>query len=64
MGRQESYPPTYLLYIHIGSHTLGGISGNHFNQPYRVTDRVLGLVSELFVAAFASVSKTFKGLTD
>ena len=20
---------------------LGGMSGNHFNQPYRVTDRVL-----------------------
>jgi len=32
--------PPIQVYIHIGSHTLGEISVNHFNQPYRVTDRV------------------------
>ena len=43
---------------------LAVIAGNHFNGPYRGAERVLGLVSELFVAAFASASKTFKGLID
>ena len=56
--------PPILIYIHIGSHTLGEIAVNHFNQPYRGADRVLGLVSELFVAAFATASKSFKGLID
>ena len=37
--------PPIQVYIHIGSHTLGEISVNHFNQPYRGTGKVLGLVS-------------------
>ena len=28
------------IYIPVLLHRLGGIAGNHFNQPYRVTDRV------------------------
>ena len=56
--------PPILIYIHIGSHTLGEIAGNHFNGPYKVTEGVLSLVSELFVAAFATASKSFKGLID
>ena len=56
-------PPTR-IYIHVEDHTLGEIAVNHFNQPYRGADRVLGLVSELFVAAFASASKIFKRLID
>ena len=56
--------PPMRVCIHIGSHTLGEIAGNHVNQPYRCAEGVLGLVSELFVAAFASASKTFKGLID
>ena len=31
--------PTY-VYIHEQIHRLGKIAVNHFNQPYRVTDRV------------------------
>ena len=56
-------PPIW-IYIHEVLHRLGGIAGNHFNQPYRGTDRVLGLVSELFVTAFAGTHKTFKVLID
>ena len=52
------------IYIHVLFHRLGAIAVNHFNQPYRGADRVLGLVSELFVAAFASASKIFKRLID
>ena len=54
--------PTYVPIIYMLLHRLGVISGNHFNQPYRVNDGMLGLISELFVATFAGTSKTFKGL--
>jgi hypothetical protein len=36
MGRQEPYPPTYLI-IYVLLHRLGEIAVNHFNQLYRVT---------------------------
>ena len=29
-----------IVYIHIQIHRLGEIAVNHFNQPYRVTDRL------------------------
>jgi hypothetical protein len=32
--------PPMRIYIHIGFNRLGEIAGNHFNQPYRVTDRL------------------------
>ena len=32
--------PPIQIYIHVPLHRLGGIAGNHFNQPYRVTDGV------------------------
>ena len=31
--------PPIQVYIDVLLHRLGGIAGNHFNQPYRVTDR-------------------------
>jgi hypothetical protein len=31
--------PTY-VYIHVEDHRLGEIAVNHFNEPYRVTDRL------------------------
>jgi len=30
------------IYIHVLLHRLGVITGNHFNQPYRVIGRVWG----------------------
>ena len=56
--------PPIRIYIHVLLQRLGVIAGNHLNEAYRVTEGVLGLVSELFVAAFASVSKSFKRLID
>ena len=56
--------PPIRIYIHVLLQRLGVIAGNHFNGPYKVTERVLSLVSELFVAAFASASKIFKRLID
>jgi hypothetical protein len=32
--------PPIQIYIHVLLHKLGMIAGNHFNGPYRVTDRV------------------------
>jgi hypothetical protein len=43
MGRQEPYPPTYLI-IYVLLNRLGEIAVDHFNQLYRVTAGVRVLV--------------------
>ena len=37
--------PPVRIYIHVLLHRLGVIAVNHFNQPYRVVSKVLGLVT-------------------
>ena len=38
--------PPIRIYIYVLLQRLGVIAGNHFNGPYKVTERVLSLVSE------------------